>query len=186
MEYMQVLCGDVGNMEETIGQRTSQIMFSYVYNPSDYLKELSKEEIYVKAMEALDAISESYGEALAAGHFRSKRLTAKELIGLMRKHTAPLTGESLDINELLNSSYTSLFVSSDSLVEECKKQIGEEAYMEQLLEYQEKLNEILRLERTERNRKGELLKKRAFEEAGMKWQEEQMEGESYGNIIASY
>lgn len=165
IDYMKHMSGDIENADTGIGQKTSQIMFSYVYNPDEYSQELTKEEIYIKAMEELSATAVSYGEALAACHFRSKRLTARELIGLMRKHVSPLTGENFDLDELLDSSYTNLFVSSDSLVEECKKAIGEAEYNRMMEAYQKKIDELLRLQQADRNRKAMVLKRASYEQA---------------------
>lgn len=172
IDYMRAMSSDVSSMDGALGQKSSQILFSYVYNPSDYSRDLSQEEIYVEAMNKLSATATSYGEALAAAHFKTRRLTGGEIVGLMRKHTAPLTGENFSISELLDSSYTHLFVSSDSLVEECKKKIGEDVYAEQIREYKEQLKEILRLQQVERQRGGEILKETAFREAKRQLEEE--------------
>lgn len=163
--YMKALSTDVEASEDALGQKTSQIMFSFKYNPDAYSRDLSEAEIYDEAMKQLDATGTSYAEALSSAHFKAKRLSAKELIGLMRKHMAPLTGESISINELLDSSYSNLFVSSDSLKELCKKKITEEAYEKQMEEYREKLAELLRLQAVERERNGARLKESVMKDA---------------------
>lgn len=178
--YMSAMSGDASSADSTLGQKSSQIMFAYRYNPDEHSQELSKSEIYVEAMEKLSAMASSYGEALAAAHFRTKRLTGKELIGLMRKHSAPITGEDFHLGELMDSSYAHLFISSDSLVEECKKKIGEDLYNKKLEEYQKQVKELLRMQEMERKRKGDRLKEEAMNEAY-----KQLKGEggniSYGN-----
>lgn len=161
--YMESMSGDVSSADGALGQKASQILFSYSYNPSEYSRELSKEEIYAEAMKKLSAMATSYGEALAAAHFRSKRLTGGEIINLMRKHTAPITGENFSMNELMDSSYTHLFVSSDSLVEECKKKIGEEKYNKQMAEYEAQIAEMLRLQAVERQRDANILKEKSMD-----------------------
>ena len=166
LHYMEALSTDAdrGNGSH-MGQRTNQIMFSYIYNADEFTQPLSKEEIYVKAMDELGAIAVSYGEALAACHFRSKRLSARDLIGLMRKHTSPVTGEALGLDELLDSSYTSLFVSSDSLVEAFKERIGERILEERLLEKELQTKALLERQIRDRYKQGEMLLENAYERA---------------------
>lgn len=165
IRYMKAMSSDAGKSGTSTGQKTNQIMFSYVYNPDEYTQELSKEEIYTKAMEELNLMARSYGEALAACHFRSKRLSARELIGLMRKHTAPITGEALKLDELLDSSFTTLFVSSDSLVEAFKEKIGESVFEKRMEAYEEYVNSLLAKQEEERFSVGAALIEEAYEKA---------------------
>lgn len=165
IEYMGTMSGDGGNKEDAISHTASQIMFSFVFNPNEYAEDLTKEEIYEIAMEELDGCAQSYADALAACHFRAKRLSAKEIIGLMRKHTSPITGEDFDLSELLDSSYTSLFVTSDSLVEACKDKIKEDEYFRLIESVRERNEEKLKLQAQERTVKAAALKERAFEQA---------------------
>lgn len=166
LRYMEALSSDAGkSVSDNVGQRTNQIMFSYTYNEDEFTQQLSKEEIYMKAMDELGRIAVSYGEALAACNFRSKRLSARELIGLMRKHTSPITGEALNLDELLDSSYTSLFVSSDSLVEAFKERIGESIYEQRMLEEDEKVRLMLEKQLRERYAQGEALLENAYAKA---------------------
>lgn len=166
LRYMDALSSDaLRTGASNVGQRTNQIMFSYIYNEDEFSQVLSKEEIYIKAMNELGRMANSYGEALASCHFRSKRLSARELIGLMRKHTAPITGESMNLEELLDSSYTSLFVSSDSLVELFRKRIGESLYEQQEQERKENEKRSREKQAKERFQYGELLLENAYERA---------------------
>lgn len=166
LRYMEALSTDAGNGGgNNVGQRANQIMFSYIYNEDEFTQPLSKEEIYVKAMDELGRTAVLYGEALAACHFRSKRLSARELIGLMRKHTSPITGETLNLDELLDSSYTSLFVSCDSLVEAFKERIGESIYEKRLQEREEQTKAVLEKQLKERYVHGEILLEHAYDKA---------------------
>lgn len=166
LRYMEALSSDAARVGgNNVGQRTNQIMFSYIYHEDEFTQPLSKEEIYVKAMDELGRIAVSYGEALAACHFRSKRLSARELIGFMRKHTSPITGEAINLDELLDSSYTSLFVSSDSLVEKMKERIGESIYELQLKEQEAAMKNTLEKQTRERYVQGEVLLENAYVKA---------------------
>jgi len=165
IRYMNVMSGDAGNKESVVSARTAQIMFSYVHNPDSYTEELTKEEIYLKAQAALHSQAEAYKEALAFCHFKAKRLTARELIGLVYECTSPVTGGDTDISELLDSSYTSLFVSSDSLVEAQMEKIGLERYNKQLEEYEKKLSAMLKQQQLDRERAFRMLSDETYEKA---------------------
>ena len=163
LEYMNKMSGDEGKKESAVGQKSSQIMFSYTFNPDEYSTKLTRDEIYLKALEQLHETAMAYSQALAGCHFKPKRLTARELIGVIRKHTSPVTGESMSIDSLLDSSYTALFVSSDSLIDEYKRKIGEEVYERKVTEYNEQLEAYLREEEKKRGVYSERLKEKSYE-----------------------
>ena len=112
-------------------QKINQIMFDYVFNPAEYTQELTQEEIYLKAFDALETKASSYINALSACGCTCRRLTGMELVGLMRKHMHPLSSEEISIEDLFDSSYNALFISSDSLIDLEIARIGEEAYRQQ-------------------------------------------------------
>lgn len=147
--YMNAMTKDSGRQTDGGGQKQSQIIFSYEFDPSQYSQELTKEQIYLKAQEALAAKARTYADALAFCHFRATRLTCRELILLIKKHNCPISGEDSRLEDLLNSSYSSLFVSSDSLVEAQKELIGEKEYEERLARYEEELQQAIERQRLE-------------------------------------
>ncbi len=151
ISYMSAMSGDAQKKSGTIGEKVSQIMFSYEFNPDNFSQELTKEEIYLKAQEEINKTARSYSEALSYCHFRAKRLSARELIRLMRQHLHPLTDDA-DVGSFFESSYTSLFVSCDSIVEAQIERIGEEKYKEQVAEYERKLADLLKQQEMEHKR----------------------------------
>lgn len=161
--YMGVQEKDMTN--STAGQKTSHIMFSYVFNPDLYSTTFSKEEIYLKAQEALDAKAKSYIDALAYCHFPAKRLSCKELFELIKKHNSPLTGEDASLDELLHSSDMSLFISCDSLVEAQKEKIGQEEYEAMLADYQKQIDEMIKQQRLNMARESKILLEKSNEQA---------------------
>lgn len=164
--YMKSLSGDgAKSMKDKGGVRTSQMMFSFTYDPSKYSTELSKEEIYQKAQEALGAKARSYADALARCQFRATRLTCRELIGLIKKHNFPLTGDDARIEELLDSSYTSLFISSDSLMETQRKRVGDEIFEEKVRAYEEMVLRQLQQQGEEMEQFSQKLDEDTYEEA---------------------
>lgn len=169
--YMEAMENDSKKLDSG-GQKSSQIMFSYVFNPDQYNTELSKEEIYLKAQEALSMKAKAYGDALAACNFKAKRLTCMELLSLIRQSNFPITSDNLSIEELLDSSGASLFLSSRSLEDLQKEKIGEEEYIKQQKMFEQKMAEL------EEKMKARLEKekKRIYQESYQKAMEEMKGG----------
>lgn len=163
--YVNAMTKDSGKQTGNGGQKSSQIIFSYEYDPSQYSQELTKEQIYQKAQEALSAKARTYADALAFCHFRATRLSCRELIFLIRKHNCPLSGEDSRLEELLDSSYSSLFVSSDSLIEAQKELISEKEFEERLARYEAELEEAIERQRSEMEREAERLNEESYERA---------------------
>lgn len=157
IEYMTKMA----NGEATEAQKINQIMFTYYYDPSEYTEELSKENIYIRAFDALKAKASSYGEGLLNCGCTFKMLSASDLIELMRKHTQPLTSEELKIEDIFNSSYNALFVTSDSLIDLERERLGDEAFERQMEQIRIQQEEDLRRVRLESER----AKNKALEDA---------------------
>lgn len=147
ISYMKTISGE-GSAD---AQKINQIMFAYEFNPDEYTYELSKEEIYMKAFRELDTKGRAYAEALSRCGCSCKRLSAADLVLLMKKHTSPLS-EDLRIEELLNSSYGALFITSDSLVELERERLDEEEYERRLQEFYASQSEELRRREVEAQR----------------------------------
>lgn len=145
-EYLINYMGAMTKGKNRDTQKINQIMFSYTFNPDDYSEELTKEEIYIKAFMELNSKANAYSEGLAECGCTCKRLTAEDLIGLMRKHMSPFSADDISLDEMFDSSYNALFVTSDSLIQLEQKKRTEEYYAEQVRAYQ-KHEEELRKER---------------------------------------
>lgn len=129
-------------------QKINQIIFSYTFNPADYTEELTQEEIYLKAIENLSTQAASYGEGLLNCGYTYKRISARDFIDLMRKHMQPYSANEIKIEDLFNSSMSSLFISSTSLVDLEIERRGEEEYLKQLEAKQAQRSEFLNEQRT--------------------------------------
>ena len=66
--------------------RINQIMFSYQYNPDEFTEELSKEEIYIKAMTALKSKISVYSNALGNCGCSCVPLEALEIVELCKRN----------------------------------------------------------------------------------------------------
>lgn len=127
--------------------RINQVMFSYQYNPDEFTEELTKEEIYVKAMTALKSKIAIYSNSLANCGCSCKPLEALEIVELLRRHMHPNTADMVDVSELINVNLDTFCVSSSSLYDLCRERIGEEAYELMLQQAeQEQEEEILQAE----------------------------------------
>lgn len=124
--------------------KINQIMFEYVFNPNDFTEELSEEEIYLQAFQELSIKAKKFGEALARCGCTCERLSAGELVSLLRRHCAPKTTDSVALNELFDSSYDELFVTSSSLLDYELEKRGEEEHIRRMGEFREKMDKVAR------------------------------------------
>ena len=67
-------------------------------------------------------------------------MTADDLTDLLRRHYHPETGDKQRLDEILNSSYYSLYVTSDSL-QELEREKQEEANFRNFMQQLEEENE---------------------------------------------
>ena len=140
ISYMRV----ISDRDMTM-RKINQIMFSYTYNPDEQMEELSKEEIYIKAENELYGRATTLGGAIENCGCSWRVLTADDLVGVLRRHYHPDTADSMKLSELLNSSYSALYVSSDAIKELEKERVGEIEYERQIAEYERQLAEQRKL-----------------------------------------
>ena len=138
VHYMEA-ASTTGNCKRIV----HQLIFSYKFNPYEENEELTEEEIYRRAGEELKTKAMIYGGALESCRCSWSMLTADDLTDLLREHFHPVTGDEVPLEELLNSSYTSLFVSSDSLFDLEREKRDEQAYAEQMRMYEEQRAQML-------------------------------------------
>lgn len=138
LEWQQRECYAVLDYLESLEKSTgksakiNQMIFGYVYNPSDFTTELTEEEIYLKASAELANMAGIYGSALDNCGCRTRLLTGKEMLDLMRRHCHPATSDDVRIEDMFNSSYMGLFISSDSLISLERERIGESRFKKQM------------------------------------------------------
>lgn len=137
IQYMRIQTQESTEQDEAVGLSDSQTMFSYTYKPDQYLKELSKQEIYYKAIKEIERKAAMYIDAYSRCSFSARPLTTLELVKLLYKHAHPLTGEDWDMKDLLSSSLFASFVSSSSIEDAVREKLGEEEYLRQAQEWEE-------------------------------------------------
>lgn len=104
-------------LREGLGQaqRQNQILFSYRYNPDEFVEELTGEEVAKKAMTALRSKMHVYAEALSACGCSAVPLTAREILSETYRHFHPVTADEGDAPERAIRLSEGLFVTSSSL-----------------------------------------------------------------------
>lgn len=120
-------------------QKVNTLIFRYIYDSSKYTEELTPEEIYLTARNELMLKANNYMNALARCGCKTKLCSAAEILDLLRHHYSPASSDDYTLEELFNSSYTSVFISSDSLVEYEKEKKGEAAWKKEMEDYTRKL-----------------------------------------------
>ena len=82
-------------------------------------------------------------QAFAECGYTAKRLSAEDITLLMYKQMHPLSSDEIRMEDIFNSSYNSLFITSDSLLDLEKKRLGEEEFERKMEEYQKIQDEVL-------------------------------------------
>ena len=107
-------------------KKVNQFIFTYTYNPSEYVEELSLDEIYTKASQEIAIMANNYASAFGSCGCNCRLLTGMELLDLVRHHFHPVTADEVKIEVLYNSSLSALFVTSDSLFKAERARMTEE------------------------------------------------------------
>lgn len=106
----------------------STLFVTWKFRDTDYVQELTKEEVYLKAFTELATSIDIFTAALARCQCRCSRLSASELVDMCRRHYHPRTGDMVELSDLVGTSLDSLFISSDSLLELEKEAMEEREF----------------------------------------------------------
>jgi len=130
-------------------KKVNQFVFTYTYNPAEYVEELSLDEIYAKASQEIAIMANNYASAFGSCGCNCRLLTGMELLDLVRYHFHPVTADEVKIEALYNSSLSALFVSSDSLFKAERARMGEEQYKKRQAELKEEF--IMRTQKAQKD-----------------------------------
>lgn len=133
INYMDIISD---NNYET--ERVQSWFIEWVYNANEYTDALTEEERYEKAAEALSTKYLAFSNALSSTGCTCERMSADDLMECFRHHYMPETADLYKMSDIYQSSYNSLYVSSNVL-EELKEDIKQE---EIIKEYYESLDDI--------------------------------------------
>lgn len=111
--------------KNTNSRKINQILYSYTFNPDEYMEKLPKEQVYVKAVEALKAKENKYSSALEGCGCSCRALSSEKLAELVYRQSHPFTADE-GLDRLHGSSYEELIVGSGSLFGMTKEAVEEE------------------------------------------------------------
>lgn len=112
IEYLKSISG------EKADPHLDQIyLFDWTYNALDFTQDLTESEIYAKAEKQLYNKASAYISALRNAGIKAKVLTGLELVEQMRRYTHPISAAKYRVDDILQSAYDSIAVTSSSLRE---------------------------------------------------------------------
>lgn len=102
MEYHAQISGNAAEPEAT-----ETYIFDWEYHPFDFPVDLSKEEVYQRAMKELSKKASSYIHALSAAGVKAMRCSSAELVEMCRRHMNPVSSDryKLDFKNLEDNSF---------------------------------------------------------------------------------
>lgn len=112
--------------------KVNHLIFSYTYNPNDYVEELTEEEIYLKASHELATLGTNYSLGLSNCGCHCRLMPGREMMDLIRRHFHPKTGDEVRVSDLFGSSFQSLFITSDDILSMARKKMGEKKFQREL------------------------------------------------------
>lgn len=111
VEYMNSISGDNAEAE-----RDEIYVFDWEYHPIDFSsQELDKQEIYQRAETQLKNKASAYIGALRNCGVYAKRMRGVELLEEMKRYTHPVSAAKVTSEDILQSSFDSICVTSHSL-----------------------------------------------------------------------
>lgn len=152
-------CQEVINYMEQISsassdtQQVHNIIYSYDFDETQFTASLTREEIELQALNTLDTRGAALISNLVRCGCSARRLTAGEIVELMRRHLHPVTADENSVDELLNSDLSALYVTSDTLLERIKTRLTDEEYQKRQAIHEQELNEMLKRENLKSRKK---------------------------------
>lgn len=109
-EYLESVSG------EKADPHLDQIyLFDWVYNALDFTQDLSESDIYAKAERQLKNKMSAYISALHHCGIKARPLSGVEILEQMRRYTHPISAAKYRVEDILQSAYDSIAVTSNSL-----------------------------------------------------------------------
>lgn len=110
IQYLETISG------EKADPHLEQVyMFDWTYNALDFTQELSDAEIYDRAAKQIGNRASAYVSALRNCGVKARMLSGVEIMELMRRYTHPVSAAKHKVEDVLQSAYDSIAVTSGSL-----------------------------------------------------------------------
>lgn len=90
-------------------------IFDWTYNALEYTEQLSEIEIYARAEKQLRNRASAYISALQNAGVKARMVSGAELLQHMRRYTHPISAAKFQVEDIVQSAYDSIAVTSDSL-----------------------------------------------------------------------
>lgn len=104
-------------------------VFDWVYNALEYTEQLPEIEIYARAEKQLRNRASAYISALQNAGVKARMVSGAELLQHMRRYTHPVSAAKFQVEDIVQSAYDSIAVTSDSLREK-EEEAGRSALSE--------------------------------------------------------
>lgn len=109
-------------------------IYDWTYNAIDFTQELTESEIYSKAEKQLQNRAAAYISSLRNAGVKARMLTGVEILEQMRRYTHPVSAAKYRADEILQSAYDSIAVTSSSL-REMEETVSQNALREMAAEF---------------------------------------------------
>lgn len=122
-------------------ERVQCWIFDWSYNPMDFTLELTKEQIYEKAIRELESKANAKIHALQNCKVRAVRCSTEDLIEMTRRYSSPITANSYRLRDVLKSSFFEDFnceTNHTEMVERAKESIRRSSSLDTLEVFAEK------------------------------------------------
>ncbi len=109
-------------------------IYDWTYNAIDFTQEITEREIYSKAEKQLENRAAAYISSLRNAGVKARMLTGVEILEQMRRYTHPVSAAKYRADEILQSAYDSIAVTSSSL-REMEETVSQNALREMAAEF---------------------------------------------------
>lgn len=109
-------------------------IYDWTYNAIDFTQELTESEIYSKAEKQLQNRAAAYISSLRNAGVKARMLSGVEILEQMRRYTHPVSAAKYRADEILQSAYDSIAVTSSSL-REMEETVSQNALREMAAEF---------------------------------------------------
>lgn len=109
-------------------------IYDWTYNAIDFTQELTEREIYSKAEKQLENRAAAYISSLRNAGVKARMPTGVEILEQMRRYTHPVSAAKYRADEILQSAYDSIAVTSSSL-REMEETVSQNALREMAAEF---------------------------------------------------
>lgn len=129
IEYLESVSG-----EKADPHLDQLYIYDWTYNAIDFTQELTESEIYSKAEKQLQNKAAAYISSLRNAGVKARMLTGVEILEQMRRYTHPVSAAKYRADEIIQSAYDSIAVTSSSL-REMEETVSQNALREMAEEF---------------------------------------------------